>query len=1686
MRRARLRLELGLAALALATLALTMLPSARASAAAASSQTLVSLTFDDGRATQYTARSLLASHGMNATFYVNSGRLGSASFYLTWQQVQDLYSDGNEIAGHTVYHADLTAVNATEAQRQICYDRVNLLNHGFQPTDFAYPYGAYSSNVESLVKACGYNSARTTDRLPTPSIPTSPPDPYAIQSVDGSGSSALTNLENAVTAAEQAGGGWVPVTFHDICDGCSSVSIKQSDFTAFLDWLTQQAGNGVVVKTVQQVIGGTVQPGVLGPSLPPPPDASTTLKNASLELDTNADKAPDCYDFDDFGSSSYTWTRTTSSHTGSSAERLDVTNYASGDNKLEVLQDLGSCAPTVTPGHQYRISEWYQSTVPVNFTVFARRSDWSFGYWVTSPTFPASTGWSQATWVPPVIPDDVNGLSFGLTLSDNGTLTVDDFGVTDASPAGPPDTTPPSVTLTSPTVGSTVSGQVTLAASASDNVAIDHVDFLVDGAVVGSSVAGGWTYSWNSRTASTGTHTIAARAVDTAGNTTTTPTTAVFVSNQSTNLIQNPSLESGSGNTPTCWLLGGYGTNTFSWSRTSDAHTGSFAEALTVSSYTSGDRKLVNAQDSGACAPAAVPGHTYTASAWYKGTARAYFFAYYRTSAGSWVFWVNSAKFAASSSWTQASWTTPAVPSGATNLSIGLGTDSVGSLTMDDFTLFDNAPPPDVVPPSTSLTCNAGSGEGTCASFYDAPVQVALAAVDNLGGSGVASIRYTTDGTDPTLTNGLTYSGPFTATSTVKYRSFDNAGNAEPVQTQVITVESQPPTTTITCNQSPCSSSVYGNGGVSVRLAATDTGGSGVRAIYYTIDGSEPSSSNGNVYLGAFSLTVSATVKYRAYDNAGNVEPINTQQIQIDTVAPSTTIACNDAPCSDQFYNAPVAVTLSSVDNGASGVGSIVYTTDGTTPTLTNGTLYDGPFWVAATTVVKYRAWDDAGNVEAVNSQLIQVDTTPPSSTIACNGDPCTSDPYDAPVSVTLQAADDASGSGVASIFYTTDGTDPTPTNGTPYTTAFSVTQTATVAYRAYDNAGNAEAVNRQTVNVNQASGVVTLTSPADGATVSGTTSLAATASGLTVDHVDFLVDGTRVASAAAAPFGASWDTTTAPNGTHTLIARAFDPDGNATDSAPVTVTVSNTGPSDTTPPTTTIQCNDQDCLTGYYGGAVSVTLAAVDNPNGSGVAQIRYTLDGSTPTLANGNVYGGAFSLSVSKTVEFRAWDKAGNAEAMETQVVQIDSVAPSSTISCNGSACASGFYTAAVSVMLNATDTGGSGVAALRYTTDGSDPTATNGSTYAGPINLSATTRVRYRAYDNAGNAEPINGALIRIDTTPPATSITCGTKPCGGYYQSGVSIALTSADADSGVATIRYTTNGTDPTATNGTVYTTPFALTTTTTVKYRAWDNAGNVEAVKSQLIQVDATAPTVTLTSPLGGSTVSGQVTFTATASDNVAVGRVDFLVDGTVVGTAAAAPYSVVWPSTTDGTHTISARAVDSAGNSTTTPAITVTVTNVNLLPNPSLESGSGSTPTCWLLGGFGTNTFSWSRTSDAHTGSFAEALTVSSYTSGDRKLVNAQDSGTCAPAINAGHTYTVTAWYKGTDRAYFFAYYRNAAGSWIFWANSAKFAASSGWTQATWTTPAVPSGATNISVGLGTDSVGSLTMDDFGLFATG
>ncbi|EAA8177793.1 hypothetical protein XU42_26160, partial [Salmonella enterica] len=172
-------------------------------------------------------------------------------------------------------------------------------------------------------------------------------------------------------------------------------------------------------------------------------------------------------------------------------------------------------------------------------------------------------------------------------------------------------------------------------------------------------------------------------------------------------------------------------------------------------------------------------------------------------------------------------------------------------------------------------------------------------------------------------------------------------------------------------------------------------------------------------------ISATTTVKYRSWDVAGNAEAVNSRLVTVDAAAPVTSILCNGNPCSANGYTTAPQVSFTSTDVNGLGVASTHYTTDGTDPTLSSPT-YSQPFPVTTTTTVKFRSWDNAGNVEATQSQVVLVDGTPPVTTISCNGTACKSTGYTTAVSVTLSAADATGGSGLASTHYTTDGTDPT------------------------------------------------------------------------------------------------------------------------------------------------------------------------------------------------------------------------------------------------------------------------------------------------------------------------------------------------------------------------------------------------------------------------------------------------------------------------------------------------------------------------------------------------------------------------------------------------------------------------------------------------------------------------------------
>ncbi|MFO1152694.1 MAG: LamG-like jellyroll fold domain-containing protein [Rhodospirillales bacterium] len=174
---------------------------------------------------------------------------------------------------------------------------------------------------------------------------------------------------------------------------------------------------------------------------------------------------------------------------------------------------------------------------------------------------------------------------------------------------------------------------------------------------------------------------------------------------------------------------------------------------------------------------------------------------------------------------------------------------------------------------------------------------------------------------------------------------------------------------------------------------------------------------------------------------------------------------------------------------------------------------------------------------------------------------------------------------------------------------------------------------------------------------------------------------------------------------------------------------------------------------------------------------------------------------------------------------------------------------------------------------------------------------------------------------------------------------------------------------------------------------------------------DTTAPTVSLTAPASGATVTGTVAVSADASDNVAVAGVQFKLDGADLGAEdAVAPYSITWATSgaSSGSHTLTAVARDAAGNTRTSAARSVTVSNsgvsapaITSQPQSATVSVGQSAIFSVTASGSSPISYQWQRNN-----SNVGGATSSSYTT---PATAAADSGTTYRVIVSNTTGSVT-----------------------------------------------------------------------------
>ena len=210
-----------------------------------------------------------------------------------------------------------------------------------------------------------------------------------------------------------------------------------------------------------------------------------------------------------------------------------------------------------------------------------------------------------------------------------------------------------------------------------------------------------------------------------------------------------------------------------------------------------------------------------------------------------------------------------------------------------------------------------------------------------------------------------------------------------------------------------------------------------------------------------------------------------------------------------------------------------------------------------------------------------------------------------------------------------------------------------------------------------------------------------------------------------------------------------------------------------------------------------------------------------------------------------------------------------------------------------------------------------------------------------------------LQQSDITAPDVSITY---PANGAQVVGMLSVDATASDNVAVAGVQFKLDGVnlgieDTVSPFSTTWNTTQATNGTHILTAVARDAAGNTAISTAVTITVnnpvpDTTPPAVSISSPAYFATVSGTVTVSANASDNVAVTGVQFRLDGVNLGTEdTVSPFSTTWNTTqtTNGRHTLTAVARDAAGNTRTSSSRIVTVNNP--IPDTTPPTVSISSP---------------------------------------------------------------------------------------------------------------------------------------------
>lgn len=453
------------------------------------------------------------------------------------------------------------------------------------------------------------------------------------------------------------------------------------------------------------------------------------------------------------------------------------------------------------------------------------------------------------------------------------------------------------------------------------------------------------------------------------------------------------------------------------------------------------------------------------------------------------------------------------------------------------------------------------------------------------------------------------------------------------------------------------------------------------------------------------------------------------------------------------------------------------------------------------------------------------------------------------------------------------------------------------------------------------------------------------------------------------------------------------------------------------------------------YNIAPTATGNLAASLNFTKVSKATMTLtDSSGATIASQT---GPSPLSISAPVNIAAYTLTVTASGSGSYTLNVtyptptppasDTTPPTISIS---SPAAAASLNGTVSVFGSAADN--VSVSKVEVSTDsGTYQLASGTSSWSYPLNTTTLTNgahtINARATDSSSNA---GNASVTVNVNNPVADTAAPTAPANLTSSSpaanSISLSWTASTDNVGVLGYNIYRNGAKLSSVPGTSFT-DTGLTAGTTYSYyvSAYDAAGNTSSPSNTLSVTtpnpDTTKPTVSITAPGSGSTVAGTITIGGTASDNIALASVTLRIDsGAIITPSGTASWTYNWDTTfyANGTHTITATATDSSGN-TNIATSTVTVSNQT--------TGDTTKPTMnWPL----TATNPMSGTS-AQFGTYASdddftGVTAAAYSVNGGPLVSIPITPSTFPVING--TMDSTKYPDGTYTLTVYAY--DAAGN--------------------------------------------------------